>query len=72
MLSVRYTQDEIDAELGVPDNWTKKSADILAYIDDLNVVEKVRHSDGISELSVNKQRTKAHAPQSQRFFLNDY
>ena len=67
-LSVRYSQAEIDAVLGVPENWQKSSADILAYIDDLNVVEKVRHCDGIGLLSTQKQQTFAHAPQSEYFF----
>ena len=43
---------------------------MLAYIDDLNILEKVRHCDGVSAVSTNKQITYAHAYQSEVFFRN--
>ena len=67
-VSVRYTQSEIDCELGVPENWVVKKAATKAYIDDLNIVEKVRHCDSISVISEQKQKTYAHAPQSESIF----
>ena len=42
----------------------------MAYIDDLNIIKKVRHSDAVSDLSVHKQISRAHAPQSELFFEN--
>ena len=69
-ISFRCTQQELDELLGVPYDWTTKKADIMAYIDDLNIIEKVRHSDAVSDLSVHKQISRAHAPQSELFFEN--
>ena len=70
--SVRFTQDEIDEVLGVPEGWENKKCCTKAYIDDLNIIEKVRHSDAISITSANKRVTKAHAPQSEAFFPQYY
>lgn len=68
--SVRFTQDEIDEVMGVPERWENKPCCTKAYIDDLNIIEKVRHSDAISITSANKRVTLAHAPQSEAFFHN--
>ena len=66
--SIRYTQDELDAALGIPKNWERTPAQVLAYIDDLNVIEKVRHIDAVSIISNKKQKSLAHAPSSETFF----
>ena len=67
-VSVRMTQDEIDAALGVPERWVSVPAGTKAYIDDLNIVEKIRHSDTISHISQSKQSVSAYAPQSECIF----
>ena len=41
---------------------------MIAYIDDLNVIEKIRHCDGVAELTVNKPTVHAHAHQSEDYF----
>ena len=69
-VSVRLTQSEIDSVLGIPENWTNVPAKVLAYIDDLNVVEKIRHCDAVSDISTKRQLTHVHAPQSESFFNN--
>ena len=66
--SLRMPQAERDAILGIPENWISKPATVMAYIDDLNVIEKIRHSDAVANFSVHKQVTHAHAPQSESFF----
>ena len=68
VLSNQFTQDELDEAQGVPDRWLNHEANILAYIDDLNVVEKVRHSDALVSFTTQKSVSYAHAPQSQVFF----
>ena len=54
--------------MGVPEGWEEKSAEVKAYIDDINIIEKVRHVDSISEITVHKQKTKCHAPKSEAYF----
>ena len=65
VMSVRLSQSQIDAAVGVPEGWVRTDAEILAYIDDLNIVEKIRHCDAVSNISTNKQISHVHAPQSQ-------
>ena len=67
-VSARYTQEEIDNYVGVPAGWKQTKSATKAYIDDLNIVEKVRHIDSISVISQNKQKTLVHAPQSEHIF----
>ena len=67
-ISFRASQRDLDEEIGVPDNWEHKEAEVKAYIDDLNVIEKVRHVGGISTFSVNKPTVHAHAVQSENYF----
>ena len=67
-ISIRYTQSEIEEELGVPVGWNKRSCCTKAYIDDLNIIEKIRHCDAVSTISQNKRVVNTHAPQSEAFF----
>ena len=69
-VSVRFTQAEIEQELGVPERWTNRPCAVKSYIDDLNIIEKIRHSDAVFTLSNQKRLIKAHAPQSEAFFNN--
>ena len=66
--SFLMSQSGIDSILGVPDKWESFPAVIKAYVDDINIIEKVRHSDAVSVISQNKQKTASHARQSQELF----
>ena len=67
-ISFRYSQAQLDNELGVPEKWESIPAKKIAYIDDINIVEKVRHCDALSEISVIKQTVLAHTHQSEEIF----
>ena len=68
VVSVRAEQEEIEKELGIPDKWINVPAAVKAYVDDLNIIEKIRHSDAVSHITQDKQCCMAHAPQSQCIF----
>lgn len=67
-VSIRLTRKEIEEETGVPDKWTDSEPEIKAYIDDLNIIEKIRHSDAISHITTKKQQKNIHAPGSENLF----
>lgn len=67
-VSFRLNRSEIERQQGVPDKWENKTAVIKAYIDDLNIIEKIRHSDAVTHISQNKQEVVAHSPQSEDLF----
>ena len=68
VLSERYDQDEIDATVGVPLGWVDKPHAMKVYIDDLNIVEKVKQSTAISSITENVTTLLPHAIKSERNF----
>ena len=61
-------QEGIDHLLGQPDGWEEKEIRKCIYIDDYNVIEKVRQRDAIFNLTTAGRVSYAHAPKSQNFF----
>ena len=68
--SFRATQDEIDEELGVPEGWRPSKPQINGYIDDISVVEKLRHTNAITHYTEQKPRKLIHAPESEKIFTH--
>ena len=68
VLSDRATQDQIDEELGVPSNWVREPPQVKGYIDDFNIVEKVRLRDSITHFTTSKSTSLVHAPGQEALF----
>ena len=68
VLSTRATQAEIDARLGVPENWAESPLTMLVYVDDMNCIEKVKQVNAVSEVSEKKRLLKTHATKIETFF----
>lgn len=68
VLSTRADQTEINRHCGVPDHWTPDTIATMAYIDDLNCVEKVQETNSACIISTNKRQLLVHAPGTQNFF----
>ena len=68
VLSERYTQDQIDAAIGVPEGWLDRPISTKVYIDDLNTIEKVKQSTAITTFSEGKPLVKPHAINSEKNF----
>ena len=67
-LSFRMTGEQIQQELGVPEGWEDPGLRVKVYIDDINNVEKVCHSNAISKTTSEKRRILAHAQHSEKNF----
>ena len=67
-MSQLMPRDEMECELGKPEKWEDTTAEIKSYIDDINIIEKIRHSDAVTHMTQNKTLARAHAPQSQELF----
>ena len=67
-LSFRWTAAELQEELGPPENWTDPGLKVKVYIDDMNNVEKVCHTNAISSTTCAKRRVLAHAQHSEENF----
>ena len=67
VLSHRDNQTAIDIEIG-QGNWTREKPVVMAYIDDYNVVEKVRITDAICHFSQNRPEYFLHATQSEKMY----
>ena len=67
VLSERSPQEEIDTMDGHPD-WEEGSTQINGYIDDLNVIERVRESGAITHMTEMKTRKFIHSPESEKIF----
>ena len=63
-------QDGIDHVVGQPAGWEERELRKCVYIDDYNVIEKVRQRDVIFHLTTAGRSTMAHAPKSQYLFNN--
>ena len=50
---------EIEEVMGPAENWEDTPASIKAYIDDLNLIEKIRHSDAVTHTT---QKNKKYLP----------
>ena len=70
VLSDRFTQDEIDEQIGIPQGWVETPVSTKVYIDDLNTIEKVKQSTAITSYSEAKPLVKPHAIKSERNFEN--
>ena len=63
--SVRASQSLIE-ELTGAEPWSRTSPSVRAYIDDFNVVERVRTSTALCHISASKTEYKAHAPGTEK------
>ena len=61
-------QDEIDAELGSDEQWRGPCETIQEYIDDLNVVERIKEKNAITHITESKTTKRIHAPVSEDIF----
>lgn len=68
VLSDRFSQSEIDHEVGVPADWVDHDLEIKVYIDDVNVVEKTKMFSAISNISHLKQKLLIHSPLTEKIF----
>ena len=66
--SVRPNRQEIEEFVGETQGWRDRDLKTLVYIDDFNVVEKIRHSDAITTYTQNTAKSHVHAPMSEEFF----
>ena len=67
--SDRHSQTEIVEWLELPD-WEATKPTVKAYIDDYNVLEKIRIDAAVSHFSENAPVYHAHAPESENIFDN--
>ena len=68
VLSQRCTQDEIDANLGLPQGWTDRPLSVKVYVDDLNNIEKVKQSTALSTITATRTQLFPHAIKSEANF----
>ena len=61
-------QDGIDHVVGQLLGWEEREIKKFIYIDDYNVVEKVRQRDSVFNLTASGRVTMSHAPKSQLLF----
>ena len=54
--SLIMNREEIEEEMGPAENWEDTPASIKAYIDDLNLIEKIRHSDAVTHTTQKKNK----------------
>ena len=59
--STRATQSALEDFLGL-DDWPRIALTVKAYVDDYNVIEKVRTTAAICHVSSNKTTYQVHAP----------
>ena len=67
VVSHRATRSDIEELVGETAGWSDRPLKSVVYIDDFNVVEKVRHSDAISTMSQTRTILHPHAQQSEGF-----
>ena len=58
----------VEDQLGLP-QWRRQPPVIMAYIDDYNVVEKIRANSAVGHFSTGKTTFQVRAPQSQEAFV---
>ena len=68
MESLRPSQSALEDFLQL-DDWHRPPASVKAYIDDFNVIEKVRTTAAISHITAGKTTYSVHAPQSENIFI---
>ena len=66
--STMASQTEIEDELGLPTNWVEKEPVVKGYIDDFNVIERIRETDAIAHYTTGPTTTKIHAQGSESIF----
>ena len=62
------TQYQIDSFFGRPASWEEFSLFNCVYIDDLNVIEKVRIKNSAVHITSNKQKVYVNAPKTETRF----
>ena len=67
-LSFRYTGDQIMREFGTPEDWIDPGLKVKVYIDDINNVDKICHTNSVSVTSQEKRLVLAHAQQCETNF----
>ena len=65
--SVRASQSAVESFLGTQ-HWERAPPTVKAYIDDFNVIEKVRTDGALCHVTQNRTKYQVHAPESQSAF----
>ena len=56
-MSFRYTGDQLWAALGQPEGWSDPGLSVKVYIDDINNIEKVCHSNAVTYISAERRKS---------------
>ena len=69
IMSQGFSQTILEEVLQM-DEWQRETPSVKAYIDDYNVIEKVRTTNAVSHFTEQLPTYEVHAPQSQKVFKN--